>query len=129
MSPKDYIGRLVVARLHFYDSKMQRMNVKARPVLVIGVESNSFPCDLTVLPVSKISHSQNIHDVYDVPLLAEDCVLLKLTHTPSYVRTHKQSYVHSTDIRATIISNLKDLLPEKYEEIQLKHQLFHAALF
>lgn len=97
-------------------------------MLAIGVERDMFPCDVTMLPISKISYSNNIHPLYDRKL-ENECGRLNLNVVPSYIRVHKVATVHSSNINARAISDLKEVLPELYNELSELYKTFTEALF
>lgn len=97
-------------------------------MLAIGVEKDTFPCNVTMLPISKISHSKNIHSLYDRKL-EKECKQLNLNIVPSYIRVHKVGTVHSNDINNKEISDLKEILPELYDEISELFKTFTDNLF
>ncbi len=97
-------------------------------MLAIGVEKDSLPCDVTMLPISKISYRENIHADYDKKLDRE-CKELNLTVTPSYIRVHKVTTVYSKDIHSIEVSDLKERFPELYNEIKELFKSFSDTLF
>lgn len=124
------IGKICSVRFQFFDSKAGRLRFKLRPALIIGVERDILPCDLTILPISKISHQHNIHPDFDHPLTHSDHNALGLRDDPSYVRTHKISTAHSKDLSFdSVNSSLVELYPEDYETIKGKHEKFSSTLF
>ena len=127
---KDLIGRLCDSRFPYFDPKSGTHKFKLRPVLVIGVERDFLPCDLTVLPVSKISKPENIDNDYDYQLTAKNHGKLKLKFDPSFVRTHKISTAHSKDLSFQHTDySIRDLYEEDYQIIKEKFQKFSTELF
>ncbi|MCJ8008885.1 hypothetical protein ACFFF5_10145 [Lederbergia wuyishanensis] len=132
MSNKSHhlIGKIYKSRFSYFDPRTRGYKFKRRPLLIVGAEKETLPCDLTVLPISKISVSSNIHDAFDIKLTKQDHENLNLTHDPSYVRTHKMTTIYSLDlIHNGEISSLKDLYPKVYEEIKEKFEGFAISLF
>ncbi len=130
-STKDYINCITLSRYPYFDVKSQKKSFKVRPVLIIGFEKDSFPCDINVLPVSSIQSSKHRHNEYDkqipVDILNQLGTVLNKT---SYIRVHKQSVVSSNDIVNNIGPiNLKDISQEFYDEIIEAHKKFYNELF
>lgn len=105
------IGEIRKALTPFYDQHAGRVSVKSRPVLVIAQADTD---DYVVLPVSTVSHRQNIDPVYDIEINPVDYPHSNLTRV-SYVRTHKQTIVH----RGSIADKICDLKSE-YQDLYLK---------
>lgn len=106
----------------------QKYKYKLRPVLIVGTEKDQLPCDITVLPVSKISRAENLNEEYDYPLTKVDHGLLRLKNDPSYVRIHKISTIHSKDLSFKTDHQLNILYPEAYASIKGKLNDFVAKL-
>src|SRR5690554_1959555 len=100
----DFIGKIVIAKTPFFDARLKKMNIKARPMLIIGAEKEYLPCDYNVLPISKITHKRHRHIDYDLELTDEQCDNLSLNYKPSFVRAHKQTVVNSKDVGTKPIS-------------------------
>lgn len=128
-NPSNYIGKIVKGRFPFFDVKTNRQRYKSRPLLVIGAEYDTVPCDFNVLPVSTISRAEHINKEYDLKLEDEQCDSLSLDRKPSYIRTHKQSTINSRDVSADIISDLKIVAPDLYLEVGKIHKEFNDSLF
>lgn len=129
ISPQDYIGKITNTKFPFYDVKNKKVRYKARPVLIIGCEFNHFPCDFTVLPVSKISDKSKRNEKYDYELRQEDCNLLNLKSVPSFIRCHKISTVHSFDVDRNIICDTKKVNPKIFVVAFDKFEKFSKELF
>lgn len=132
MSNKSHhlIGKIYKSRFSYYDPRSRSYKFKRRPLLIVGAEKEILPCDLTVLPISKISVDSNLHEEFDVKLTEQEHENLKLNHDPSYVRTHKITTIYSLDlVHNGEISSLKDLYPKVYEEIKEKFESFPVSLF
>lgn len=113
------IGKIYKARTPFYKQATHQMSFKARPALVLAKADYN---DYVVLPVSTIPNKNNIDPVYDLKI---DPVLypkLNLSQV-SYVRTHKQTIVHRSDL-GDEIGNLKFEYEELYIEILAKREAF-----
>ncbi|XJS09829.1 hypothetical protein ACF3NG_06695 [Aerococcaceae bacterium WGS1372] len=116
--PEDYIGKIYKVRFPYFDSSTKKRKFKARPMLIIGIEKNNFPCDFVVLPVSSVSNSDNISREFDKKITGNDCTLLNLKKDPSYIRIHKQGTANSNDVdRNGQICDLKQTLPVLYREL------------
>jgi len=68
LSPSDYVGQLVKVKFTYFNNQTKKMDVKARPFLIIKSEKDSFPCDFNGLPVSSISYAQNVNCDFDVQI-------------------------------------------------------------
>ena len=101
------IGKIYTSVFPYFDSSVRQMKYKNRPVLIIGGPRNN---DYTVLPLSTISNSAN-KDPVKYPLL-------NLTKV-SYVRTHKQTTMHSANL-VTYLSDVKNTYEDLYIDILLK---------
>lgn len=102
------IGEIRKALISFYDAKTRKMAYKGRPALVIAVADEK---DYVVLPVSSISRPTDRHTVYDIEVDPAIYPLLNLKNV-SYVRTHKQTVVHASqmgDLIGDVRSNYEDL--------------------
>lgn len=114
------IGKAYVSVTPYYDNQQQCMKFKKRPVLVIGQADKD---DYVILPISKISHSENIDPYFDIPMEISDYPLMNLQYK-SYIRTHKQTVVHKnslvhmiTDFSANYADTYIDAIA-KIEEFQ-----------
>lgn len=125
----ELIGKLCDSRFAYFDRRSNNYKYKLRPVLVIGVEKEKLPCDITVLPVSKISRTENINENYDFPLTYEEHGLLNLKYDPSYVRIHKIATMHSKDLSFGTNHQLSIVYPETYSKIKEKLNEFSNGLF
>lgn len=124
------IGRMCDSRFKYFDPKSRRYKFKLRPILIIGAEKELLPCDLTVLPVSKVSNVNNRDENYDYPLTKKKHSNLNLKYDPSYVRTHKVSTIHSKDLSFEYTDcSLADLYQEDYENIEKTYRTFSDNLF
>ncbi|MGV3043485.1 type II toxin-antitoxin system PemK/MazF family toxin [Staphylococcus rostri] len=127
--PKDDIGKVVVAKFPYFDMKTKSKKFKGRPSLVIGCESERFPCDFIVLPVSKIQDVSKRHPKYDFQLYEAECHILHLKHIPSFVRCHKITTVHNKEVKSNVLGDLKLNLPMAYENIESRFKDFSKNLF
>lgn len=127
---KELIGRLCDSRFRYYDLKEEKYKFKLRPILIIGIEKEKLPCDLTVLPVSKISKKKNRDERYDFPLTKEQYSELNLKYNPSFVRTHKITTIYSNDLSFEYTDYpFSELYPEEYAKIKEINREFFDALF
>ncbi|WP_312025140.1 type II toxin-antitoxin system PemK/MazF family toxin [Listeria booriae] len=117
-----YVGEIRTARFPYYDRKENKMKFKGRPVLVIGIEKDSLPCDMTVLPISRITTAKNINSNYDICVTKNDYPNTNLTADTSYIRTHKGSTVHSNEIGVTAVGSLKSSYPDLFNQCVNKYK-------
>lgn len=96
------------------NNKTGKMDFKKRPVLVIGKADN---CDYIVLPVSRITRSENIDSHYDLPMEVLDYPLMNLT-AKSYIRTHKQTVLHKNELIKEITDFKKNYQCTYFESIR-----------
>lgn len=106
------IGKICKALTPFYDNQKNRMAIKGRPALVIAKADAD---DYVVLPISSITHKENIDPIYDIKIDPADFPRTKLAKI-SYVRTHKQTTIHRASLTSPI-SDLRTEYRELYEEI------------
>lgn len=126
---KELIGKMCDSRYAYFDPRTQSYKYKLRPVLIIGVEREKLPCDITVFPISKISKSENINKEYDYPITQENHKKIKLKYDPSYVRIHKISTIHSNDLSFDYTNyNLSEEYPETMSEILKKYKDFTSSI-
>lgn len=126
----DLIGKLCDSRFAYYDNRSKQYKYKLRPVLVIGVEKEKLPCDITVFPVSKVSREENIHKEFDFPLTKKNHSKLQLKYDPSYVRVHKVNTIHSNDLSFDYTdSSLNSEYPNAMSTISEKYKEFSESLF
>lgn len=125
----EYIGKIVSGRFPHFNLTTNKKEFKSRPLLIIGAEYDTLPCDFNVLPVSSISKKEHISKDYDLELDNQCCNLLKLTKVPSYIRVHKQSTINSRDVSVKIISDFKDVYPDLYNRTNELHKNFNESLF
>ena len=60
----------------YYDSASQRIKYKGRPVLLLKAEKGIGESDFSILPISSISHKENIDEIFDIEVTAEMYPLL-----------------------------------------------------
>jgi hypothetical protein len=111
LSPQDVIGKICKSLEKYYDPSIGRIQVKSRPVLVIGYEddySSIMDLDFELLPISKISN-KTPHPTYDYPI--DETLRKKLRlNNKCYIRTHKTSWNHVKHM--DIINPIGDLKKE-----------------
>lgn len=123
-----FIGELRTSRFKYFDVRTNSLAFKSRPILIVGCEKESGPCDFTVLPISTISNPANVIPGFDIFISKQTFPVLNLSRD-SYCRASKVSTVHSKDVGTARIASLKDAYPELYQEIQMKFNLFSNSLF
>lgn len=117
------IGEIRKALTPFYDKATHKMSIKSRPALIIAAADSD---DYIVLPISKISDSRRIHPEYDIKLDSPTYTELNLKCV-SYVRTHKQTIMHSANI-GDKIADLKSSHPDLYIDIVAKNEKFNKEI-
>src|SRR5699024_3066994 len=124
------IGKIYKSRFRYFDNRTNKVKFKRRPVLIIGAERSVKPCDLTVLPISRISVRKNLNKDYDYELTKSSHEDLNLDYEPSYVRTHKVNTIHTSDLpHDGFISCVKTSYPEDYKAIEESFKKFTADMF
>lgn len=126
---KNLIGKIAIGALPYYDLRTKQTKFKKRPMLIIGVEKDLLPCDLTYLPLSSISIRKNVSDKFDVMLKEEVHAHLNLNIYPSYIRTHKQGVIYSKKLSNNFICDLLEKDIDLFERIKLVHQSHHKTLY
>lgn len=117
------IGWYCIATFPYYDNQKGKNAFKRRPVLVIGKADDT---DFVTLPISKVSHRENIDIEYDISIQIADYPLMNL-HTDSFVRTHKQTITNSADISRFVV-NIKEEYQDLWLEILSKVEDFQRNL-
>lgn len=126
----ELIGKIYKSRFQYFDNISSSVKFKRRPVLIIGVEKETLPCDITILPISKISVQHNIDGEYDYKVTKQNHENLNLDYDPSYIRTHKISTIYSRDlVDQGEISSMKDAYADDYQSIKEKVEKFASELF
>lgn len=113
------IGKICKAITPFYDVRSHQMRTKSRPALVLAQSDDE---DYVVIPISKISHSENIDVEYDIKIDPHVYPKTNLTQI-SYARTHKQTIIH----RSQLIDPFCDLKKEYndlYNKILIQRTAF-----
>ena len=117
------IGKAYISTFQFYNRSTSRMSFKSRPVLIIGQADTS---DYIVLPISRITNRHNLDSYYDVEINPSNVPLMGLTST-SYIRTHKQSIVHSGELTRQI-TDFKNEYFEIYLDVMSKVEEFQKNI-
>ena len=105
------IGKIYKCFTPYYDSQKRAMSMKSRPALVLAKADAD---DYIVLPVSTITHKENIDPYYDIEV--DPALYPKLNFQKvSYIRTHKQTVVN----RANLGDEISTLCKE-YEDLYLE---------
>lgn len=130
-TPQELINKIVYTSFPYFDIHSKKKKYKSRPVLIIGAEKKKFECDLTMLPISSVSKKEHLNSNFDINIGLKECPDLKcITQDECYVRTHKQSTVHSKDIiTSKKFDDLEVVYSEKIVEIKEKSQEFNRTLF
>lgn len=98
------IGKAYVSVFKHYDNHAHRMAFKNRPFLIVGKADDT---DYVILPISRVTNHNNIDCYYDVPIDPLDVPLMNLTQR-SYIRTHKQTVVHTGELIKEIVDFRKE---------------------
>lgn len=117
------IGEIRKAITSFYDVKNRKMSYKGRPALVIAKADAH---DYVVLPVSSISRPEDRHAVYDIEVNPAVYPALNLKNI-SYVRTHKQTIIHGSQMGDTI-GDMKGTYEDLYLLILEKREQFSKEI-
>jgi hypothetical protein len=117
------IGKICTSVFPFYDMVTRKTTYKVRPILIIGTPDTG---DYNILPISKITRAENRNPIYDIKVIPAMYPLLNLRDV-SYIRTHKQSYVHHTSINATI-GDLKAAYEDLYLAVLEKLEQYNSEL-
>lgn len=123
MNNKNLIGEVRGSRFPYFNSTNQQIEFKSRPVLIINCEKEHGPCDLTVLPISTIPRRKNINSTYDIFIDISIYNKLSLKRN-CFCRTNKVSTVHSGELTASAMGNIKIDYPKLYSEIITKFKVF-----
>lgn len=129
VNPQDYIGKITTSRIPFYDNKSGEMKMKKRPVLIIGAEKNTFPCDFNVLPVSTITHKEHRNSLFDYEIEKTQCEIMNLKKSPSFIRIHKQSTCHSMNVDKRYYCDVLYDHNDIYIKIIDLHNKYNETLF
>lgn len=98
---------IINVRFPYYDSRMRSMRFKKRPALVLRREDDNINADLTVLPVSSVTHRENLSVVYDVEVRKDLFPDLNLNRDVSYIRVHKPYTVNSSEFVEVICEDIR----------------------
>src|SRR5690625_907657 len=117
--PEENVGNICLSLEKFYNVRTGRLEVKSRPVLIIGYEDNNdtyLNMDYELLPISKIGNFDP-HPKYDFELKQDDIKKLGLNYL-SYIRSHKTTWNNCKHMRVeSPISNMKEIFPNLFDEI------------
>lgn len=117
------IGKAYVSTFQFYNNRTHRMEFKNRPVLIVGQADAT---DYVVLPISRVTNSANLDTEYDLPIEPQDVPLMNLSQI-SYIRTHKQSVVHSGVLTRQIVDFYSEY-PDVYLDAIAKMEDFQKNI-
>ena len=106
----------------WYNSASKRREFKSRPCLILKEMSG----DYAVLPVSSISHQENIDANYDVFVTTDRYPKLNLTRN-SYIRTNKMTVANTSEI-GDKIGDLAGNYPELLNVIIDKISSFNTEI-
>ncbi len=117
------IGEIRKIITSFYDLKNNKMSFKSRPALIIAKADKK---DYVVLPISTITIKDNLVLEYDIEIEPTKYPKLNLQKI-SYVRTHKQTIIHSAEI-GDFIGDMKNNYEELFLEILEKREKFSKSI-
>lgn len=118
------IGWLCISETPYFDVKLGKPSFKQRPVLIIGQSDSD---DYAVLPVSRVTKKQYLHQNFDIPV--DPAIYSKSgLKVISYVRTHKQTVVNRSAITAQLC-DLRTEYPNLYLSIASKLDEYNRTLF
>lgn len=117
------IGKIYNVLLPFFNIRTGQMDFKARPALILSDARNN---DYTILPLSTISKKENVDSEYDIKLNPSICASLGLWKE-CYIRTHKQTVAHRSEI-GRYIGNLKQDYPNIFKDVMLHLKQFNKML-
>lgn len=112
-----------IATFPYYNSRTNRNEFKERPMLVIGQADNT---DFVTLPISKVSHRENVDIEYDVAIQISDYPLMNLRFD-SFIRTHKQTITNKSSIIRQVV-NVKEEYQDLWLDILSKVEIFQRNL-
>lgn len=131
MNNSRLIGHIYSSKFQFYNTQTRQVEFKDRPVLIIGIEKENGPCDLTVLPLSSVSKKENLLPKYDVEIIYNSYPLTGLSsrYPSSYCRTSKVTTISSHDLGLRSRCDLKSVYPNLYSDIQSAYNEYQQNLF
>ena len=91
----------------YYDSYSRGIKFKKRPALVFNKENDLHNADLTVFPVSSVTHKVNLNPKYDIEIKKSVYPNLNLDRDVSYIRVHKPYTVNSKDCTNIICDDVR----------------------
>ena len=115
MTNSRLIGHIYSSKFQFYNIKTHQVEFKNRPVLIIGIEKDTGPCDLTVLPLSSVSKKENLLPKYDVEIIYNSYrrhnsdirggIETVLREVKNYTHTGKSKPVNQYDLNGKFINS------------------------
>ncbi|MCM3616663.1 hypothetical protein M3936_03610 [Sutcliffiella horikoshii] len=127
--PKDVVGKICKCLTKYYNVRKRAMDVKSRPVLIIGYEdsyTSKMNIDYEYIPLSRVGASDP-HEIYD-ELIDGDLRLNLNLSSDSYLRTHKTSWEHVKQLIVDQpIGDLKVVNPELFDKILKKNEQWVVA--
>ena len=121
------VGQISSFRMPYYNAITQKIGFKYRPALIIGLADSGG--DFNVLPISKISHRHNLDANYDIEIDPAQYPSLCLDpRVISYVRAHKTTVAHISEMGNRKYGNIKTDYPDLYLEIMTKWETYNRKL-
>lgn len=122
------IFSIVNVRFPYYDSYSGKIKFKKRPALVLNKENDSYKADLTVLPVSSVTHRTNLSLEYDIEIKKSVYPDLNLDKETSFIRVHKPYTVNSKDCIDVICDDVRLYYEDLAEDILIKFKKFAITI-
>jgi len=121
--PGENVGKICLSFEKYHNARTGKLDVKSRPVLIIGYEDNNdtyINMDYEILPISKIGNFDP-HPEYDFELNQDDIKNLGLDYL-SYIRSHKTTWSNCKHMRVeSPLSDMKSIYPYLFNEIVRKN--------
>lgn len=116
LDPSQRVGKIYIGLFHYFDAVKKEMDVKKRPLLIVGFETQGdspLNVDYEVMVISTMSNTTPT--LYDIPLMEEKRSTVGL-NSDSYLRTHKINWIHARNLR--IERSVGDLKYHYYDDFQ-----------
>lgn len=117
------IGKVYLSVVDFYDSRLQAVSRKARPVLIVG---GPYESDYIVLPISTVTNRANLNPHYDILIPPQARHSLDLPRE-CFIRTHKQLPVHRASL-LRLKGDMKADVPDLYVNAIAKLEEFQREI-
>lgn len=125
----EHIGKVYPSFFRYYNKHTEKIELKSRPVLIVGIPQLRSDKEVIVLPISTLRNKHYYNPYYDVKLdnrLLEECKF----HDVCYARTHKRTVIYRGDIDfVNCIGDIKGSNPEVYETILKRMHSYDEYLY